>query len=108
MFSIVEKKIIYSWDITTISILLSDNKSIKLFNITPIPEYESNLISLGQLLDTGFIYYNKPIKKTLMKREKVVAYVKWNQTLFVFNLIKLENAMAICHKKSKYVISKNK
>lgn len=43
-FSTVRKKIIYSQKISTISILLLNNQSIKLLNIAFVPECKSNLI----------------------------------------------------------------
>lgn len=78
VFCIVGKKIIYSQEVSIVSISLLNNKSIELFNAALVSECESNLIFLGQLWDTGFTYYNKPIRMILVKRKKVVAYAKRN------------------------------
>lgn len=71
-------------------------------------ECKSNLIYLGQLQDTGFIYYDKPTKMILMRREKVVAYVRHNKNLFVLDLIKPKKAMVISCERPIYIISKNR
>lgn len=47
-FSTIRKKIIYSQEVGTIVILLSNNQSIKLLNIILILKYKSNLIFFSQ------------------------------------------------------------
>lgn len=86
----------------------SNHKLIKLLNIALIPEGRSNLIFLGQLYETNFIYYDKPIKIILIKKKKIVAYAKQDQNLFVLEFIKLDKAMTIGCKRSIYIINKNK
>lgn len=44
----------------------------------------------------------------LIRREKIVIYVKHYQNLFVLNFIKLEKAIAIGHRISIYIVNKNK
>lgn len=107
-FSITRKKIITSQDVNTIAILLSNNKSIKLLNVIFVLEYKSNLISLSQLQNTSFIYYDKSIRMILMRREKIIAYAKHNWNLFILNLIKLRKAMTISCGRSTYIVSKKK
>lgn len=60
-FSTVGKKIIYSREVGTILILLLGNNLIKLLNVALMLEYETNLISFGQLQYTSLIYHNEPI-----------------------------------------------
>lgn len=67
------------------SIPLLGDKIIKLHNIALAANYNSNLISLGQLRESGITYYNNPMIMTLMRNKKIVVQVKRKQKLFILN-----------------------
>lgn len=48
------------------------------------------------------------MKRTLIRREKVIVSIRYDYNLFRFNIIKLGKAMAIGYERSIYIISKNK
>lgn len=45
---------------------------------------------------------------TLMKRKKIVAYVKEDQNFFIFDFVNLEKSMDVGCKRSRYIVNKNK
>lgn len=71
-------QVIRANEIGTISIPASDGSIIELQNIALAPECDSNLIFLGPLKETGISFYNNLIAITLMRDEKVIAYVRRN------------------------------
>lgn len=75
-FGTIDKKIIYFIEVDIVTILLSNNKSIDLFNIVFVLEYKSNLIFFDQLRKTGFTYQNKSIRMSLMRKSKIVAHIR--------------------------------
>lgn len=107
MHAITKKKIIYLQEVGTVSILLSNNQLIKLFNTAFVLECESNLISLSQPRDISFIYYKEFIKMTLMRRTKIVAHAIHHQNLFLPDFIKPEKAIIMDRKRPTHIVSKN-
>lgn len=81
---------------------------IKLHNITLAPEYDSNLISLGQLCKSGMTYHDNPTTMILMKDKNIIAEAKKKQNLFTLDLADLGKAMAIISPQSKASSSKSK
>ena len=79
------KKIICSEEMGTVSIPLADVRSIKLLDTALVPEYDSNLISLGQLRETGITFHDNPSHLTLMRRRVVIAKAKWHRNLFILD-----------------------
>lgn len=73
-----------------------------------ITESRDHNIIFGYLGKIGFTYYYKLIKIILIKRKKIITYTKQDQNLFMLNFIKPNKPIAIDHKKSIYIISKNK
>lgn len=61
------KQVIDIEEICTVSTLLVDGIDIKLHNIVLFPKCDSNLISLGQLLETGIIHHNNLVVMMLIK-----------------------------------------
>ena len=51
-----------------------------------ILDYDSNLISLGQLQENGIRFHNNPITMTLKRGKNIIAYTKRSHNLFVFNM----------------------
>lgn len=91
----VARQVIYIKDIGIVSIPLTDSNNIELYNITIAPKYNSNLISLGHLQETGITYHNNPLVMTLMQQKKVIAYAKITQNFFTLNFVYCEKAMEI-------------
>lgn len=73
-------------EIGTVSIQLADGNSIKLYNIALALGCDSNLISLGQLQETGITYHDSPSAMTLMQQEKIIAHAKRAGNLFTLHL----------------------
>ena len=70
------KKIICLEKISTVSIPLADGKSIKLLDTALVPKCDSNLISLGQLRETGITFHDNPSHMTLIRHGVVIAQAK--------------------------------
>ncbi len=71
------------------------NGDIELHNIALAPEWDSNLILLGQLQETGITYYDNSATMTLMRYGKVIAYAKQTQNLFTLDLAHPGKAIAL-------------
>ena len=109
------KKIIRLEEIDTISIPLADGKSIELLDTTLVLECDSNLISLGQLRETGITFHDNPSHMTLMRHGVVIAQAKQHRNLFILDwatpetVMKVRNlAMATRKSKPTHLVSKNK
>ncbi len=76
------------------SILLADG-NIELHNVTLAPGYDLNLISLGQLRESGITYHNNPTTMTLIRHGKVIAHAKQSRNLFTLDLAHSGRAMAL-------------
>lgn len=44
----------------------------------------------------------------LIRKERVIVYIKHNQNLFILDIIKLEKVITVDHRRLIYIISKNK
>lgn len=109
------KKIIRSEEIGTVSIPLADGKSIELLDIALVPECDSNLISLGQLRETGITFHDNPSHMTLIRHGVVIAQAKRHRNLFILDraipetMMKVRNlAMATGRGRPTHLVSKNK
>ncbi len=70
------RQVIQIEEIGNVLIPLVDGNNIKLKNVALAPEYNSNLISLGQLRETRITYHNNPTVMTLMQQGRVIIYAK--------------------------------
>ena len=68
---------------------------INLQNVVLASECDSNLISLGQLRETGITFHDNPTSMALMKDGKVIAYAKRSRNLFILDLATPGKAMKI-------------
>ena len=109
------KKIIRSEEIGTVSIPLADGKSIKLLDTALVPEYDSNLISLGQLREMGIMFHDNPSHMTLIRHGVVIAQAKRHRNLFILDraipetVMKVRNlAIATGRGRPTHLVSKNK
>ncbi len=58
---------------------------IELHNVALAPNCDSNLISLGQLRESGISYHDNPSAMTLMRVGEIIAHAKKNHNLFILN-----------------------
>lgn len=63
-------------------------------NVALAPEYDSNLISFGQLQETGIRFLDDLTAMTLMRNGKVIAQAKKDRNLFTLELAQPDRAMA--------------
>ena len=87
-------QVIRTEEIGTVSIPLADGSTIELHNVALAPGCDSNLISLGQLRESGITYHDNPAAMTLMKDGKVIAHARRNRNLFTLELAQPGRAMA--------------
>lgn len=73
-------------EISTVSIPLADGSKIKLQNVALAPEYDSNLITLGQLRETRITFHANSTAMILIKNRKIIAQTKKDRNLFIFEL----------------------
>lgn len=81
-----------------IFILLNENTTIKLYNITLVPEYNSNFILLGQFQENSIIYHNSLMAITLMRKNKIIIHTKSNQKFFMVDLTLFDQVISIRRK----------
>lgn len=87
-------------EIGTVSILLVNGNTIELQNVALAPDYDLNLISLGQLWESGITYHNNPSIMTLMRNGEIIALARREKNLFVLDLAHSGRAMAIISQKA--------
>lgn len=87
-------QIIRTEEIGTVSISLADGSKIELQNVVLAPGCDSNLISLGQLRETGITFHDNPTAMTLMRNGKIIAQARRNRNLFTLELAQPGRAMA--------------
>lgn len=87
-------QVIRTEEIGTVSIPLADGSTIELHNVALAPGCDLNLISLGQLRESGITYHDNPAAMTLMKDGKVIAHARKNRNLFTLELAQPGRAMA--------------
>lgn len=88
-------QVIRTEEIGTVVIPLVDGNNIELHNVAFAPRCDLNLISLGQLQETGITYYDNPTTMTLMRHGKVIAQAKRTRNLFTLELAHPGKAMAM-------------
>ena len=69
----------------TVVLPLSSGKVIELRNVALARGCDSNLLSLGQLRESGITYRNDPSSMTLMKVEEIIAHAKRSRNLFILD-----------------------
>ena len=87
-------QIIWTEEVGTVSIPLSTGR-IELHNVTLAPDCNSNLISLGQLKESGITYHDNPEAMTLMRIGKINANAKREQNFFTLDLAQLGKVIAM-------------
>ena len=87
-------QVIRTEEIGTVSIPLADGSKIELQNVALAPGCDSNLISLGQLRETGITFHDDPTAMTLMRNGKIIAQAKRDRNLFTLELAQPGRAMA--------------
>lgn len=91
-------------------ILSHEHSSQLIFsNIVYIPEYYSNLISLGQLQETSILYYNYLKCIILKQKRNTIRSTTRKKKFFVFNIQFLLGKVMLAKKRGKftYLLSKN-
>ena len=109
-------QVIRTEEIGTVSIPLTDGTTIELQNVALAPGCDSNLISLGQLRESGITYHDDPDSMTLMKSGSIIARAKRNHNLFTLDLAMpgqimsaISRAMAITGRgRPTHLVSQNK
>ena len=109
-------QVIRTEEIGTMSIPLADGTTIELQNVALAPGCDSNLISLGQLRESGITYHNNPSSMTLMRGGRTIARSKRSYNLFTLDLAMpgqimsaINRAMAITGRgRPTQLVSKNK
>ncbi len=81
-------------EIGTFSIPLSGGATIELLHLALAPNCDSNLISLGQLRESGITYHDNLTAMTLRRNGKIVANAKRERNLFTLNLAAPNQAMS--------------
>ena len=89
-------EIIQTEQVGTVSIPLKTGQ-IDLQNVALASKCDSNLISLGQLRETGITFHDNLISMALMKDGKVIAHAKRSRNLFILDLATPGKAMKISH-----------
>ena len=93
-FVTAASQIIQTEQVETLFIPLKTGQ-INLQNVALASKYDSNLISLSHLKETGIIFYHNSTSIALMKDRKIIAHAKRSQNLFIFNLTTSKKAMKI-------------
>lgn len=84
--------------IGTVAIPLATGTTIELHNVAFAPQCDSNLISLGQLRESGITYHDNPTEMTLMKDGQVIANAKRERNRFILDLAAPGKAMVVMTK----------
>lgn len=109
-------QVIRTEEIGTVSILLAGGTTIKLHNVALALTCNSNLISLGQLRESGITYHDNPSIMTRMRSGKVIAHARRSHNWFTLNLAVPGQIMSVINKvlaitdqgQYTYLVSKNK
>ena len=78
--------IIRSSQIGTVTFLLKNGSNLTLTNVAYTPEYDSNLISLGQLRETGISYHDHAEYMVLKHEGKTIGLATSRKNLFILNI----------------------
>lgn len=82
------------------SIPLANGNTIELQNVALAPDCDSNLISLGQLQESGITYHDDPSAMTQMRNGEIIALARRERNLFVLDLAHPGRAMATISQKA--------
>ncbi len=88
-------------------ILPLENGTLTLTNVASAPEYDSNLISPGQLQETGISYHNHPECMVLKQRGKTIGLATKRKNLFILNQIPGKTMLIKGRGRPTYLLSKN-
>ena len=75
--------IIRSSQIGTVTLSLKNGSNLTLSNVAYTPECDSNLISLGQLRETGISYHNPAKCMVLKQKGKTIGLATRRKNLFI-------------------------
>lgn len=107
-------RVIRTEEIGTVSIPLAGGTTIELHNVALASDCDSNLISLGQLQESGITFHDNPTTMTLMRGGKIMAHAKRSHNLFTLDSampgqVMSARAMAITGQgRPTYLVSKNR
>lgn len=99
-FVTAASQVIRTEEISTVSIPLANGNTIKLQNVALAPDCDSNLISLGQLQESGITYRDDPTAMTLMRSREIIALARRERNLFILDLARPGRAMATISQKA--------
>lgn len=85
-FVMAAGQVIQTEEISTISISLAENNTIKLYNVALAPGCNSNLILFSQLRESRITYHDSPSAMTLIRDGKVITEAKRERNLFMLDL----------------------
>ena len=77
--------IIRSSQVGTVTLLLENGSNLTLTNVAYTPECDSNLISLGQLRETGISYHDHAECMVLKQEGKTIGLATRRKNLFILN-----------------------
>lgn len=108
-FTAAGGQILLSESIGTIAIPLVDGSSIELGNVAYGPDCDSNLISLGQLRESGITYVDDAEAMTLVQFGRTIAQARRDRNLFILDLATPNKAMQVTGRgRPTHLVSKNK
>lgn len=108
-FTTAGGQIVCSESIGTIDIPLADGSSLGLNNVAYAPDCDSNLISLGQLRESGITYVDNTEVMTLMQAGVPIAHARRDRNLFILDLASPNKAMQVTGPGlPTHLVSKNK
>ena len=95
--------------VETIVLPLGNGSELTFSNVAYAPECNSNLISLGQLRETGILYHNYPEYIVLKQRGNVIGVATRKKNLFVLDTRSLSDKVMLVKGRGRptYLLSKN-
>lgn len=108
-FTTAGGQVLRAESIGTIAIPLADGSSIELRDVAYAPDCDSNLISLGQLRDSGITYVDDAEAMTLVQSGRTIAQARRDRNLFILDLAMPNRAMQFTGRgRPTHLVSKNK
>lgn len=108
-FTTARGQILRAESIGTIAIPLANGSSIELRNVVYAPDCDSNLISLGQLRDSGIKYIDDNEAMTFVRSGRIIAQARRDLNLFILDLAIPNRAMQVTGRgRPTHLVSKNK
>ena len=102
-------EIIHSQEVSTVHLLLQSGKTtMTLLNVAYAPKCDSNLISLGQLRESGILYHDHPNSMVLKQGGSTLGVASRYKNLFVLETGSKAKAMLVKRRgRPTYLLSKN-